>query len=252
MKPRVRATLALAVVVVLLWAVAAAARDLDRSGDTPEAASMVSRKTYLPLVTNSFAGCNVRVTLLGPANGASLNTLAPQFRWDAGSDPRATSSYLELSLEPDLAPLLATGGAGAQGEIAFRFWDNFAEGTTLYWRVYLTCGEARGPNTPVRSFTTGSGGDLPPAPSLLAPANGSTLSTRTVTLQWSPVSGAVEYAVFWRPKGAHYHTSHWVADTQTTARIYSGANEWWVAARNSYAIGADSPVWELTTPADAE
>jgi hypothetical protein len=86
-----------------------------------------------------------------------------------------------------------------------------------------------------------------------APANGSTVPTTTVTLQWSSVSGAVEYLVHWREVGEGGYTYRWVNDTQTTiSRLSANTTyEWWISARNDYAIGADAEIWQFTTPAGA-
>jgi hypothetical protein len=63
----------------------------------------------------------------------------------------------------------------------------------------------------------------------------------------------VEYVVHWREVGEGGYTYSWETDTQ---REISGleANttyEWWVSARNDYAIGDDSETWQFTTPAES-
>lgn len=237
-----------------VWIVAALAAELvlATNGGRLQASSSVGFKTYLPMVNRQHGGCPAVVRLVSPANGANLQTLVPLFRWDHVSDPRVTAVVLDTSREQDFGLLLGSEWLGDPTSETHRIAANLPEATTIYWRVLLACGEELGPSSPVWSFTTGSGGIIPPAPSLVQPADGSSLSTTRVTLEWSPVGGGVEYFVRWRPKGAHFVTNRWVAETQITDRVYSGANEWWVAARNGYAIGADSPVWEFTAPASAE
>lgn len=135
----------------------------------------------------------------------------------------------------------------------FRFPWNFQPATTYYWRAWLLCGEIAGPYSEVWSFTTGSGGTILPAPTLIAPANGSTLPSLSVTLQWSAVDGAVEYLVHWRKAGEGGYTYSWVTDTQKEIRWLEPQTsyEWWISARNDYAIGNDSETWQFTTPAES-
>jgi len=253
MKPRVRATLALAVLVVLLWAVAAAAGDERGSSDAPEASSFVALKTYLPVVLKPYERCPAAGGLISPEDGASLHTLAPLFRWNPVSHPRVTSYVLDTSLNREFTPFQFREWLGDLRD-THRMAANLPEATTIYWRVSLACGDELGPSSPVWSFTTGSGGVIPSAPSLVAPANGSTLADEQVTLQWAPVSGAVEYYVTWSRKDAYRYINRWVEGTQLTDDSFwsDTTYEWWVAARSRYAIGPDSPVWEFTTPAAAE
>jgi hypothetical protein len=65
------------------------------------------------------------------------------------------------------------------------------------------------------------------------------------------VSGAVEYLVHWRTLDQAGHDYSWLNDTQMTNSWLSANTtyEWWVSARNDYAVGADSEKWQVTTPA---
>jgi hypothetical protein len=190
-------------------------------------------------------------TLLSPASGSSPDTIAPLFQWDDGNDSGATQLRLAVSKDPDFASSAASlWSYYSPGQHQFRFSRNFDPATTYYWRAWHMCGDTPGPYSEVWSFTTGSGGMILPAPALVAPANGSTLPSTKATLQWSSVSGAEEYVVRWRRAGMSGYSWTWTSDTQHT--VDCGANttcEWWVAARNNYAVGADSPTWQFTTPA---
>ncbi len=208
--------------------------------------------TYLPAVFKGYGGCSTIPTLIGPTNGSNLSTLIPLFQWDSGNDPNATVLRLRVAKDPDFTQgvwSLWYGRGTGVGE--FRFSRNLDPATTYYWRAWLLCGDTEGPYSDVWSFTTGSGGTILPAPTLVAPGNGSTVPTTTVTLQWSPVSGTVEYLVRWREVGQGGYTYNWVTETQTTISWLSANTtyEWWVSARNDYAIGADSETWQFTTPA---
>lgn len=108
-----------------------------------------------------------------------------------------------------------------------------------------------GPYTDVWSFTTGSGGTILAAPTLVAPADNSTLPSTEVTLRWSAVAGAEGYVVSWRQVGAAGRNFSWVTDPERTVTWLTPGTtyEWWAEAYNDYAIGAASATWEFTLPA---
>ncbi len=210
-------------------------------------------RVYLPLVFENYVACSTIPILLSPANGSNPSTIAPLFRWDNGNDPSATSVRMLLARDPDFTQtvrsLSSSNSAGVQ---EFRFSDNLAPATTYYWRVWLECDGIQGPYSEVRSFTTGAGGTILPAPALVAPGNGSSVPDMPVTLDWSSVSGAVEYLVHWRKVGDLGSYYYWVDDTQVIPWLSpSTTYEWWASARNEYAIGTDSEIWQFTTPAGA-
>jgi len=234
------------------------AADLSRAsqnsalGYTSEITFTPVATNYLPLVLRNYGGfCSTIPTLLSPANGSSLNTIAPLFRWDNGNNPSATMLRLQVAKDPGFTQSVwSLWFSGTSGVIEFRFPRNLDPATTYYWRAWLMCGDAQGPYSEVWSFTTGSRGTILPAPALVAPINGSTVPATTVTLRWSSVSGAVEYLVRWRQVGQEGYNYQWVNDTQTTISWLSTNTtyEWWVSARNDYAIGTDSETWRFTTP----
>ena len=207
---------------------------------------------YLPAVFKSYGVCSTIPTLISPANGSNLNALVPLFRWDNHNNPNATASHLEVAKDPDFTVgAWSLWSSRATGVKEFRFSGNLDPATTYYWRAWLMCRETDGPYSDVWSFTTGFGGTILPAPTLIAPANGSTLTATQVTLQWSVVDGAVEYLVHWREVGWGGYNYQWVSDTQTTISWLSANTtyEWWISARNDYAIGTDSETWQFITPA---
>lgn len=201
---------------------------------------------YLPAVLKDYGGCSQTPTLVSPANGNSLTTRIPLFQWNSANSPHADTLRLQVSRTPGFTQIVKTLNAWHE-DSAFRFDKNFDAATTYYWRAFLLCGETQSPYSEVWSFTTGSDGTILPAPTLVAPANGSMVHT-PVSVQWAPVPGAVEYLVHWGPKGSGGYTFEWVSGTQYT--IYEGIDvndEWWVTARNDYALGTDSEKWTFTT-----
>lgn len=227
-------------------------QDTVNLGYTSEITFTPAFTTYLPAVFKGYGVCSTAPTLLSPANGSSLNTLIPLFRWDNGNNPSTTGLRLQVAKDPNFTQSvwsLWSGGSPGIGE--FRAPQNFDPATTYYWRAWLMCGEAQGPYSEIWSFTTGSDGTILPAPALIAPANGSTLSSLPATLQWSAVSGAEGYVVRWREAGTGGFSYLWVTETQTSISWLSANTtyEWWVSAWNDYAVGADSASWQFTTPA---
>jgi len=208
--------------------------------------------TYIPALFKGHVGCTTVPALISPPDGNNLGTLVPLFRWDSGNDPYATKLVLEAAQDPDFTQDVSSFSSSYRttGIHEYRFGWNFDPATTYYWRAWLTCGEAKGPYSGVWSFATGSGGVILPAPALSAPADGRSLSSLPVTLRWSAVGGAVEYRVFWRRLDQGGYTARWVTGTQTEIRgLEAGTTyEWWVSARNDYAIGDASETWQFTTP----
>jgi hypothetical protein len=212
----------------------------------------VGSTIFLPLVLQNYGACSTIPILLSPTNGSNPSTIAPLFRWDGGNDPRVTWAILQVAKDPGFTQDVSGVwyGGDITGVQEFRFPENLAPATTYYWRARPRCGEIMGPYSEVWSFTTGTGGTILPAPALVAPGNGSSVPGMPVTLEWAPVSGAVEYLVRWRQEGSGGYAWDWATDTQFIPGLYpSTTYEWWISARNEYAIGTDSEIWQFTTPA---
>jgi hypothetical protein len=194
------------------------------------------------------AGCSTRPTLMSPANGSALDTLIPLLQWDSGNDPNATELRLDISLDSEVMDHVygLRSRSRAQGMNEWRINMNLDPATVHYWRAYLMCEDIQGPYSDVWSFTTGSGGTILPGPSLLSPADGSTLAGTEATLEWSSVSGAVEYWVWY--SGGGWDRGRLVQDTQATLSLSPNTSyEWWVQARNDYALGNESSHWQFAT-----
>jgi hypothetical protein len=191
------------------------------------------------------ASCLTVPTLLAPADGATLTTIAPLFQWNLHTDPAATGMYMQVSLNAGFSSLVTSMNSSQQtGVGSYRWGDNFAPATTYYWRARLVCGGEYSLYSEPRSFTTGSGGVLLPAPAPVAPFDGATvpLGSRPARLSWSPVAGAEEYQVERIVVGQL--GSYIYYRTETDLDLYyldeNTTYEWWVKARNAYGYGSES------------
>ncbi|HUT14864.1 MAG TPA: fibronectin type III domain-containing protein [Anaerolineae bacterium] len=143
-------------------------------------------------------GCSTAPTLLAPENGATLATLNPLLRWDAGDDPDATGVQIELCTDPMFSQgVYPYGHWQGQGVSEWHILENLKPCTTHCWRVALRCDSTRGPWSEVWSFTTGCVGTILPGPALVAPEGRALIAALPAVLSWLPVEGALEYHVCW-------------------------------------------------------
>lgn len=191
------------------------------------------------------ASCTTVPTLISPPNGANLTTIAPLFQWNLHTDPSATMTQMQISLNASFSSMVINMSSSKKtGIFDFRFWDNFDPATTYYWRSRLVCGGDYSPYSDIWSFTTGSGGVVLPAPVPVSPPDGATvlLESTPVRLTWSPVSGAIDYLVR-RIKSGSAGSSVYTRTDPYLDIYYLDMNtsyEWNVKARNSYGYGTES------------
>ena len=202
--------------------------------------------------------CSTAPTLISPSNGSNPNTLIPTFQWDNGNISAITEVNLLILLHEDDFPnswvYWVTSYNSSFDEQHYDV-ENLDPGTTYYWKVWLRCGETESPHSELWSFTTGSGGVILPAPTLLSPADGSEIWSNDlpVTLQWSQVTGADYYKVVL----LKYNAGSWYRDWSTTVTeteaiipnllIKNSYYKWWVQPISSYAIGTKSSEWMFET-----
>jgi len=243
----------IALAVILGTLVAPAAAQGPEPGVRGDSTTIVN--LYLPLVSKpSPHACATQPSLLAPANGAKLDTIAPHLRYDNGVVSGAQDVQVQISTDPTFA----TYGLGLQKPLpGLRDWQfpiNLDPSTMYYWRpVFVCANNVVGPSTMYWSFTTaGPGGLLLPAPKLVAPISGTLTSGLDVHVQWIDVVDNAAWLVRWRPAG-----NQWWAfgnapglDPDVTLMDLAPSTtwEWWVSASNHYAIGESSPMWRFTTP----
>lgn len=201
-----------------------------------------------PPIARASDACVNPPTLLAPADGAVLDTLLPALRWNAAPSAVALAVRLQISLDP----AFPSGGIAVmvpyypgENEMAWITTGNLHPCSVYYWRAQVTCSSGESAWSEARSFTTGCGVTLPPAPQPLAPADGMAIELLPVTLQWAPVEGALAYEVTWGVAGsANLHSSGSITTTTYAARYGidpDEAYEWKVRARTAAGAGPFSP-----------
>ncbi len=201
--------------------------------------------------------------LSAPIDGAVLSTIAPRFAWAAQT---TTAQYLVLQVSPSatftpatefvLTKTLAHAGS-------YQLAQNLDPGATYYWRAAWQADaspSSRWAYSAARTFTTGSGGVIPPAPTLSFPPDGMGIELSAlrpyVLVKWLPVAEAVEYLVVAQerpnplngglsqvvPDGQRYEA--WVVDIEYDVRVMADSDwDWYVITRNDYAVSEPSPTW---------
>lgn len=127
-------------------------------------------------------------SLSSPANGATCVSLTVTFDW---SDVTNAESYrFQVDDDPGFGspaidrPNLTSSQYTAQpGELS--------SNTPYYWHIRASNCTGNSPYSPYRSFTTSP--PTPSSPSLVSPPNGVTCIYLPITLDWNPVSDAVQY-----------------------------------------------------------
>lgn len=122
-----------------------------------------------------------KVQLVSPSNGATDVSPCVTLVWDAASG--ATGYYYEVMSN---SLVVMAGGSGGATQVSL----TLSPGTTYQWQVQGRTSKNTGPFSGTWTFTT-----KPPipAPTLTSPANGASLTSLNVTLQWSALGDATFY-----------------------------------------------------------
>jgi hypothetical protein len=184
-------------------------------------------------------------TLVAPADGSRASGLPVSFSWLPVAG--ATGYILQIAANPAFpAPMVTHVDAGTTAQIS-----SLPSGATLYWRVIGHADNTAGTWSATFSFVTPQLTVLP-APTLLAPADASTVSF-PVTFSWSPVTGATAYALIIATDPAFQQliVGRIVTGPNTTLITlpFSKKLHWRVYALAPGQIGKPSTAFSFTTPA---
>jgi formylglycine-generating enzyme required for sulfatase activity len=128
--------------------------------------------------------------LYSPANGQTMvNPAGITLSWTTMSG--SSTYYVQVSTISTFTIVLTEDSTLTSASKAI---NNLASGTTYYWRVRAKNANGVSGWTSPWSFTT-IPPSIPSVPTLVSPANGSTIQSLTPTLDWSTVSGATAYHV---------------------------------------------------------
>lgn len=215
------------------------------SSPAPALGEVEAHTVYLPMIS---VPCP-KPTLFSPVDAAQLDTLIPTFNFEVPNLPGVTGAGLEISANLNFMPVeYSIGYFGGGGEFTWKLNYNLQPATTYYWRAETKCGSSSHAHSEVRTFASGSGGEILPAPVLLSPPDVSTTDSNIVTFEWSPVVGAESYQLSYQEEGSWWYLVE-LTDTQSTHTLKPGKNYIWdVEAVNAYAVGESSETWEFTTP----
>ncbi len=245
-------TLGIAAGIALMLALSVATPSAAR-----HASALGGNHIYLPLVFG-VPSCSVPPTLVGPANGTTLDNLVPLFQWRPIVDLNATVMVLEVATDTSFSntSLVASISFGPASAIwtngGTRLPGNLNPSTIYYWRTFVVCGNRQGPYSPTWSLKSGPpGGPLLPPPDLSLPLSGTTIPPNSVTLQWTTVTNALDYLVVWYPASAasSFDFAYVNGTSLTIGPLQENTTyDWYVQARNSYADGTPpNPAWEFST-----
>ncbi len=215
------------------------------SPPAPAFGEVENYKLYLPMIS---VPCPPP-TLYTPEDNAQLDTLIPTFNFEVPNVPRVTGAGLDISANPSFMPMAyAITSFSGGGVFTWKIYSNLEPASTYYWRAETKCGDSAHTYSEVRTFITGSGGVILPAPVLISPPDGSTTDSNVVTFEWSPVDGADSYLLNYQAE-----LSSWMSvpltGTQITRNLLSDRYyTWYVQALNAYGMGIISPFWNFSTP----
>ncbi len=197
---------------------------------------------YLPLVMKSCP----KPTLISPENNAQLDTLIPTFNFEIPNASNQILLTLQVAKSADFTSVMS--GYSSGGLFGWQMLANLNPATAYRWRVKADCGEGLVTYSDIWNFTSGSGGEILPGPSLITPENGSLASSTTVVFDWEDVPGAVTYHFFYGEEGSSWAYMSVPFSTATRSLQNSKTYEWYVIAANDYATGNPSQHWTFTTP----
>jgi outer membrane protein OmpA-like peptidoglycan-associated protein len=194
--------------------------------------------------------------LIAPANGDSMQSLAPVLRWTAAAG--ATSYIVQVATDPTFAaPLFSR----ADSATLLSSLTGLSNATTYYWRASSSAAAGISGWSAVWSFTTAKPVKTepvpPPAPTLVSPADGATMQSLSPVLSWNASSGATSYTVQVSTEPGFIMPLLNQTDRATALPSLTGLSNattyYWRAMASAEANSSWSAVWSFTTmPAAVE
>jgi len=183
-------------------------------------------------------------TVVWPGNGSTGNTASLNLQWAPVSG--ATQYQVYFGSSSTSLALYSTLNAPVVNAAVY----NLNGGTTYYWQVVATEGSISA-TSPIFSFTTAETTTINlSAPGVVWPANGSTSNTTSLNVQWSPISGAAQYQVYFGSSPSSlslYGTFDAPGVNAAFYNLNNGTTYYWEVVAVAGTSSSSSPVWSFTT-----
>jgi predicted RNase H-related nuclease YkuK (DUF458 family) len=180
---------------------------------------------------------------VSPLNGSMSSGPAFTLQWSAV--PGATQYQVYLGSTSTSLSLYTT--VNAPGVTAAVY--NLNAGATYYWKVAAIVGGNAYSGGPW-SFTIPGGTPTLSPPTVVWPLNGVTGTATTLTVQWSPVTGAMQYQIYFSDNAGNQALYATVFAPTVTEAIYNlkgGTTYYWKVVAVAGGNSASSQVWSFTT-----
>jgi hypothetical protein len=188
-------------------------------------------------VTASASAQIAKVHLVSPSNGATDVSPCVTLEWDAASG--ATGYYYEVMTNSQVA---FSGESDGATQVALTLDD----GTTYQWHVQGRTSQNTGPFSDTWTFTT----KTPiPAPTLVAPANGASVASLNVTLEWNALGDATFYNFeVDDASGVYTNVTITASNTNLLLTLPEGSYTWRIQGLTSCREGPWSGYWAFSIP----
>jgi subtilisin family serine protease len=182
-------------------------------------------------------------TLISPADASSTSDATPTFDW---SDASGATSYTILVDDASnfSSPVINQSPTSS----------TYTPGTDLatgvyYWKVLATNSDGSSSYSGVWDFTITPLVPMPALPTLISPANGSTVEDLTPTFDWSDAANATGYNI---KICTNKQMSTIYIETTTTASEFTPPSDmledtyfWWVSSTNATGESATTGYWDV-------
>lgn len=207
------------------------------------------------LGTESIPVATDQMQLLNPANGATIQTLAPAFEALAPQGYEG-SMHLQIATDPSFDVIveeLFVSNSYYFRSLEYRYamLDNLEPSTHYYWRLYVdNTSSEHSYSSDVYEFTTAAvpADQVLPAPQLLSPADGATLANYDEPMRWTS-NPLATYSIV----SITQHPRFLSGPTTSSGNMYlfyqfeiGETIHWSVRDRNAHGWSARSETWTAT------
>ncbi len=163
----------------------------DDADEDPDNDGLTNLEEFLagkdPFVSNAPTS----PLLVSPSADERVRTARPTLLASSSTDPDGDELTYEVSValasDPGVPVFFVAGVVASGDDVLVTISDDLIEGERYVWRVFASDGEGLSPPGETRAFIVDAVNEAPPAPNLIAPADGSTVATSTPTLRSAPV-----------------------------------------------------------------